>query len=110
MPVVRGGYQPGVQTTQSYQGGGVGFTRWAVDKDEVVVGYKQLPDGRQVSWFHGRKGVALRILCVLVIFSIGLVVGMISKRMNTVVFPSCLKHDTFEVSYDFKARHILGKL
>lgn len=74
MPTValRGGYQAGQEC------------RWAADKDEVtVVGYTHLPDGRHVTCFSGRKGHALRVLCVLVVFSVGLVTGLVVKRLNT---------------------------
>ena len=71
MPGGKAGYRAGIPQQP--------YTKWDTDKDEVEVDYKQLDD-KHASWFSGRKGIVLRILIILVIFSLGLIIGYIIRR------------------------------
>ena len=72
MPGKGSGYRPGIPQQP--------YTKWDADKDEVEVDYKQLEEKRRASWFTGRKGTALKVLLVIVVFSLGLILGYVIRR------------------------------
>ena len=92
MPGKSAGYRPGIPQQP--------YTKWDTDKDEVEVDYKQMSDGRRVSWFSGRKGVVLKMLLVIVIFSLGLIIGYVLRRSVHEVYinpKKCPYSDGYEV-------------
>lgn len=93
MPGKNSGYHPGIPQSEP-------FTKWDTDKDEVEVDYKRMDGGRTGAWFSGPKGIFLKILLVIVIFSVGLIIGYVLRRSVHEIFHTgskCAYTDGYEV-------------